>query len=71
MTNPRRTRAALALAVIGLVGPEFAASQQAPLPGQGTYWHYDAETALEVARKTGRPMLVLKIRADIGEKPTT
>jgi hypothetical protein len=29
-------------------------------------WYYDAETALQVARKTERPIVLLKIRADIG-----
>lgn len=30
------------------------------------YWYYDAETALQVAKKTGRPIILLKVRADIG-----
>jgi hypothetical protein len=29
-------------------------------------WYYDAETALQVARKSERPIILLKIRADIG-----
>lgn len=29
-------------------------------------WYYDAETALQVAKKSERPIVVLKIRADIG-----
>ena len=29
-------------------------------------WYYDADTALEVARRTERPIVLLKIRADIG-----
>lgn len=36
-----------------------------------TYWYYDAETALRVARESGRPIVLLKIRADVGEKPKT
>jgi hypothetical protein len=34
-------------------------------------WYYDAETALEVARKTERPIVLLKIRADIGQDVKT
>jgi len=29
-------------------------------------WYYDAETALQVARRTERPIVLLKVRADIG-----
>jgi hypothetical protein len=29
-------------------------------------WYYDADTALQVARRTERPIVLLKIRADIG-----
>ena len=34
-------------------------------------WYYDADTALEVARKTERPIVLLKIRADIGQDVKT
>jgi len=30
------------------------------------YWYFDADTALRTAERTGRPVVVLKIRADIG-----
>ena len=43
------------------------------LPAAGTpsgsddiLWYYDADTALEVARKSDRPIVLLKVRADIG-----
>ena len=29
-------------------------------------WYFDAETALRTAEKSGRPVVVLKVRADIG-----
>ena len=29
-------------------------------------WYYDAEAALQAARKTERPIVLLKVRADIG-----
>lgn len=37
-----------------------------PAGSDGISWYYDAETALRVAEKTGRPIVVLKVRADIG-----
>ena len=29
-------------------------------------WYYDADAALQAARKTERPIVLLKVRADIG-----
>ena len=29
-------------------------------------WYYDAEAALQTAKKTERPIVLLKVRADIG-----
>ena len=29
-------------------------------------WYYDAEAALQAAKKTERPIVLLKVRADIG-----
>lgn len=37
-----------------------------PPAGEGIYWYYDAETALQAAKKTERPIVLLKVRADIG-----
>ena len=34
-------------------------------------WHYDADTALKAAEKSGRPIVLLKIRADIGPEVKT
>ena len=37
--------------------------------GPGTddiVWYYDAEAALQAAKKTERPIVLLKVRADIG-----
>lgn len=29
-------------------------------------WYFDAETALRAAERSGRPIVVLKVRADVG-----
>lgn len=29
-----------------------------------TFWYFDAETALRMARETGRPIFIAKVRAD-------
>jgi hypothetical protein len=29
-------------------------------------WYYDADAALQAAKKTERPIVLLKVRADIG-----
>jgi hypothetical protein len=29
-------------------------------------WHFDAEQALRTAERSGRPIVLLKVRADIG-----
>jgi hypothetical protein len=42
-----------------------ADAQRAP-GAEGIAWYFDAETALRAAEKTGRPVVVLKVRADIG-----
>lgn len=34
-------------------------------------WYFDAETALRAAERTGRPVVVLKVRADIGRDVKT
>jgi hypothetical protein len=52
--------AVLALAVMtGSAAGTPPASEDIP-------WYYDAETALQVARRTERPIVLLKVRADIG-----
>jgi hypothetical protein len=35
-------------------------------PSDDIVWYYDADTALQVAKKTERPIVLLKVRADIG-----
>ncbi len=42
-----------------------------PPGGEGIYWYHDAETALAAAGKSGRPIVLLKIRADIGPEVKT
>lgn len=34
-------------------------------------WYYDADTALKAARDSGRPIVLLKVRADIGKDVKT
>jgi hypothetical protein len=34
-------------------------------------WHYDADTALKAAERSGRPIVLLKVRADIGKDVKT
>ena len=34
-------------------------------------WYYDADTALRAAERTGRPIVLLKVRADIGKDVKT
>ena len=54
------------LALLALALPALAA------PGsEDISWYYDAETALQVARKSERPIILLKIRADIGQDVKT
>jgi len=55
------------LAVLALLAMAVPGSTAVPPPGADDIsWYYDAETALQVARKTERPIILLKIRADIG-----
>jgi hypothetical protein len=65
MNTPRLALAALTAALLG-----SAAAAQPP-GSDDIYWYYDAETALQVARKTERPIVVLKVRADIGKDVKT
>ena len=34
-------------------------------------WYYDADSALQAAREAGKPIVLLKIRADIGKDVKT
>ena len=34
-------------------------------------WYYDADTALRAAATSGRPVVILKVRADIGKDVKT
>ena len=52
------------LAVLALLST--AVSGSAAPGAEGIAWYYDADTALQVAKKTDRPIVLLKIRADIG-----
>ncbi|HLF91975.1 MAG TPA: hypothetical protein VJB14_00810 [Planctomycetota bacterium] len=49
-----------------LLGLALSADARRPAGPEGVAWYYDAETALRVAGKTARPIVVLKVRADIG-----
>lgn len=35
------------------------------------YWYFDADAALRAAKQSGRPLVVLKIRADVGRDVKT
>ena len=63
-----KTRLALAVLAAVLLGSAAAAH---PAGAGEIFWYYDAETALQVARKTERPIVVLKVRADIGKDVKT
>lgn len=60
----------LALIVLALGGLPGAAFPTPP-PAEDIYWYYDAETALQVAKRAERPILLLKVRADIGRDVKT
>ena len=53
------------LAALAFAAMAFPAAGAPPGPDDIS-WYYDADTALEVARKSERPIVLLKIRADIG-----
>ena len=55
----------LSMLVVLALGGLLGAGLPTP-PTDDIYWYYDAETALQVAKKTERPIVVLKVRADIG-----
>ena len=49
----------------------LAALLAAPPGDDRILWYYDAESALRAAAQTGRPIVVLKIRADVGKDVKT
>ena len=59
-----QTRASM-MAALAYAAMAFPAAG-APPGSDDILWYYDAETALEVARKSERPIVLLKVRADIG-----
>lgn len=40
-------------------------------PDERILWYFDAESALRAAERSGRPIVVLKIRADVGKDVKT
>ena len=38
----------------------------APAADERILWHFDADSALRAAERSGRPIVLLKVRADIG-----
>lgn len=48
-----------------VLGPLLSAAASPP-GADDIVWYYDAETALQVAKRTERPIVLLKVRADIG-----
>jgi hypothetical protein len=67
----RALAAFAAILAVGLPAAEVAHSQSSPQRPEEIYWYYDAETALQMAAKTGRPIVILKVRADIGQDVKT
>jgi hypothetical protein len=57
-----RTSMLAALACAAMAFPAAGA----PPGSDDLLWYYDADTALEAARRSERPIVLLKIRADIG-----
>ena len=46
----------------------LALAQSAP---ERITWYFDADTALRTAERSGRPIVLLKVRADIGQDVKT
>lgn len=40
-------------------------------PDERITWYFDADTALRTAGRSGRPIVLLKVRADIGQDVKT
>ena len=60
------------LTLVALLSAGFPARGAAhPAGADDLVWYYDAETALEVAKESERPIVVLKVRADIGKDVKT
>ena len=57
-----------AVAILLALGALAAA---APPPEERILWYYDADTALRAAARSGRPIVLLKVRADIGKDVKT
>jgi hypothetical protein len=55
------------LVILALLG--LAAG--APPNDERITWYFDADTALRTAETTGRPIVLLKVRADIGQDVKT
>ena len=43
----------------------------APAGDERITWYFDADTALRTAERSGRPIVLLKVRADIGQDVKT
>ena len=43
----------------------------APPGDERITWYFDADTALRTAQMSGRPIVLLKVRADIGQDVKT
>lgn len=56
-------------AVLGLLALGRAAA--AGDGGDRILWYYDADTALRAAAASGKPVVILKIRADVGKDVKT
>ena len=62
MIGPRAASILLGLAL---------AATACPPPDERILWYFDASTALRAAERSGRPIVLLKVRADIGRDVKT
>ena len=59
-------RSAIAIPAVLALAVMTGSADGTPPTSEDIPWYYDAETALQVARRTERPIVLLKVRADIG-----
>lgn len=68
MCGTRGSRALLAVGAMLALGAGAGATSGGDEP---IYWYFDADAALRAAGRSGRPLVVLKVRADVGRDVKT
>lgn len=68
MRGHRGMRALLGVGAVLALGSWGGAASAGEEP---IFWYFDADAALRAAERSGRPMVVLKIRADVGRDVKT